>query len=166
MTLLAIAEFLKSQFPDKIGDVKELGQSDYQKRFGSFIPVTDAAAIRDIAMMLRDEPRLAFDSLLLLSTVDNNDGTLSVVYHLESTTHRHVMALKVTIASAEAEVPSVTMVWPHANWHEREAYDMMGITFTDHPDLRRILLDEDYPGHPLRKDFKEPIFYHGMKVPY
>jgi NADH-quinone oxidoreductase subunit C len=92
--------------------------------------------------------------------------TLSVVYHLESTIKRHKFSMKVTVPVTEAEVPSITDVWPHANWHEREAWDMMGIRFVGHPDLRRMLLDDDYPGHPIRKDFREPMFYHGMKVPY
>jgi NADH-quinone oxidoreductase subunit C len=104
--------------------------------------------------------------LLLISSVDNGNGTLSVVYHLESTRHAHQIALKATVSAENAHLPSVTDIWLHANWQEREAWDMMGIHFDGHPDHRRILLDDDYPGFPLRKDFKEPDFYHGMKVPY
>ena len=62
-------------------------------------------------------------------------------------------------------IPSVVRLWKTANWHEREAYDMMGIQFEDHPDLTRILLSEDWEGHPLRKNFEEPDYYHGMPVP-
>ncbi len=62
-------------------------------------------------------------------------------------------------------IPSVTKLWQTANWHEREAYDMMGIQFEGHPNLKRILLSDDWEGHPLRKNFKEPDYYHGMPVP-
>jgi NADH-quinone oxidoreductase subunit C len=133
---------------------------------GSYLEIAVPSIIRDLAFFLRDEPSLAFDTLILLSSLDNGDGTVSVTYHLESTSNGHQVILKVTLLVEVASVPSVTSVWAHANWQEREAWDMMGIRFDGHPDHRRMLLDEDYPGHPLRKDFKEPDFYHGMKVPY
>jgi NADH-quinone oxidoreductase subunit C len=138
----------------------------YQHRMGSYLEIADPSAIRDLAFFLRDENDLAFDTLMLLSSLDNGDGTLSIVYHLESVRNGHQLTLKVTLPVENAHVPSVTDVWSHANWQEREAWDMMGIHFDGHPDHRRMLMDEDYPGHPLRKDFKEPDFYHGMKVPY
>ena len=140
--------------------------SGYATKYGSYLDVPGIDYIRDISLFLRDEPDLQFDNLMLLSTSDNGDKTLSVTYHLESTKLKHTFALKVTVPIENAKVPSVTSVWTSANWHEREGWDMMGITFTGHPDLRRILLDEDYPGHPLQKDFKVPEFFHGMKVPY
>ena len=77
-----------------------------------------------------------------------------------------IVEAKTEVPRDAATVPTVSAIWPTANWHEREAYDMVGITFAGHPDHRRILLPEDYPGHPLRKDFKVPEFYQGMKVPY
>lgn len=167
MTQPEIVERLRSVFGDSIGAWREMTEgSEYQKRMGSFLEITDASILRDLAFYLRDEPSLRFDHLLLISALDNADGTLSVVYHVESTQHNHQLAIKATVSAESARVPSITSVWAHANWHEREAWDMMGIQFEGHPDHRRILLDEDYPGHPLRKDFKEPDFYHGMKVPY
>jgi NADH-quinone oxidoreductase subunit C len=91
---------------------------------------------------------------------------LGVVYHCYSMTKRHKICLKVDVPVAAPEIPSVASIWPTANWHEREAYDMFGVVFTGHPDLRRILCPEDWDGFPLRKDFKVPEFYQGMKVPY
>jgi len=166
MTTAEIRDILLQNFDGKIGDLHEMTNSPYQAKYGTYVDVADKEYLRDICLFLRNDPTLQFNSLLCLSTVDNNDTTLSVVYHLESTTKRHIFAMKVTMPVTEAEVPSITDVWPHANWHEREGWDMMGIRFRGHPDHRRILLEEDYPGHPLRKDFREPIFYHGMKVPY
>ncbi len=162
-----IIEKLRDVFGDAIGSWNESNSENaYQRRMGSFLEVANPSTVRDLAFFLRDEPSLAFDSLLLISSLDNGDGSLSVVYHLESTRHEHQLTLKATLPAEAASVPSVTDVWLHANWQEREAWDMMGIRFDGHPDHRRILLDDDYPGHPLRKDFKEPDFYHGMKVPY
>jgi len=167
MTQFEIIEMLRTAFGDKIGAWREMkSENAYQQRMGWYLEIAEPSVIRDLAFFLRDEPSLAFDTLMLLSSLDNGDGTLSVVYHLESVKNHHQLTLKVPLPMDNAHVPSVTDVWAHANWQEREAWDMMGIRFDGHPDHRRMLLDEDYPGHPLRKDFKEPDFYHGMKVPY
>jgi NADH-quinone oxidoreductase subunit C len=103
-----------------------------------------------------------------LSGVDEiKDGLLSVYYHLESTKLKHKITLKVSTDRNNPEVPSVIEVWKGADWHEREAYDMFGIIFLNHPDLRRILMPYDWDaGFPLRKDYENPEFYQGMKVPY
>ena len=94
-------------------------------------------------------------------------GTLSVVYHLESIELKHKIVLKVLLQRENPDVQSVSCVWRCADWHEREAYDLIGINFLNHPDLRRILMPYDWEaGYPLRKDYKNPEFYHGMKVPY
>jgi NADH-quinone oxidoreductase subunit C len=161
-----IYDKLKAAFGEKIGEWHEQTGSEYMKRTSSYADVTDTGYIRDICLYLRDTPELEFDSLLLLSALDNGDKTLSVTYHLEARDKKQYFALKVTLPQESANVPSVTDVWSHANWHEREAWDMMGIKFIGHPDMRRILLDEDWIGHPLRKDYKHPDFYRGMRVPY
>lgn len=122
--------------------------------------------IHDIAHALIDGDDLRFDYLMCLSGVDHGKEILGVVYHLYSMTHRHKLTVKTELPVATPTLPTVSDLWPTANWHEREAWDMYGIVFENHPDLRRILLPEDYPGHPLRKDFKVPEFYNGMKVPY
>jgi NADH-quinone oxidoreductase subunit C len=167
MTQPEIIDRLRATFGEKLGAWREMkSENAYHLRMGSYLEIVDSSFIRDLAFFLRDESDLAFDTLMLLSSLDNGDGTLSVVYHLESLRNGNQLALKVMLPADNAHVPSITDVWAHANWQEREAWDMMGIRFKGHPDHRRMLMDEDYPGHPLRKDFKEPDFYHGMKVPY
>jgi len=105
---------------------------------------------------------------MCLSGVDYGNGTLGVVYHIYSMKHAHSFVLKVKVPVENPVVKSVESVWKSANWHEREAYDMFGIVFEGHPDLRRILMPYDWPegSYPLRKDFQVPEFYNGMKVPY
>ena len=144
--------------------------------------VVNPLEIDKICLFLRDDKDLLFNSLMNLSGVDDANGekikdeqgletikggTLSVYYHLESITHRHKIILKVSTSREKPEVVSVTEAWRGADWHEREAYDMYGIIFLNHPDLRRILMPYDWEfGYPLRKDYKNPEFYQGMKVPY
>jgi NADH-quinone oxidoreductase subunit C len=121
---------------------------------------------KEIGLFLRDTPELQFDSLMCLSGVDNNDGTLSTVYHLYSIPHKHRLVLKAIVTKDNPQTQSVEAVWKTANWHERESFDLLGIIYTEHPDLRRILCPYDWEGHPLRRDYKPPEFYNGMKVPY
>lgn len=120
----------------------------------------------EVCKFLHDEKGFEFDFLSCLSGVDYNDGRLGVVYHLFSMTQKHKIVLKAICTKEKPNIQSVSSVWGTANWHEREAFDMFGIVFDGHPDLRRLLCGDDYPGHPLRKDFKVPEFYNGMKVPY
>lgn len=124
--------------------------------------------IDKMSVFLHDNQELQFDSLVLLSGVDEvKANLLSVYYHIESTSIKHKIVLKVVTDRSNPEVNSVTSVWKGADWHEREAYDMYGIKFTNHPDLRRILMPYDWEaGYPLRKDYENPEFYQGMKVPY
>jgi NADH-quinone oxidoreductase subunit C len=94
-------------------------------------------------------------------------GSLSVYYHLHSTYLKHKITLKVSTQRDNPQVESVYNIWRTSDWHEREAFDMFGIIFLNHPDLRRILMPYDWEaGYPLRKDYKNPEFYQGMKVPY
>ena len=87
-----------------------------------------------------------------------------IVYHLYSYTNRHRFVLKVDAARDNPVVHSVAGVWAHAEWQEREVFDLLGVDFPGHPDLRRLLMPEDWPGHPLRKDFVEPEEYHGIST--
>jgi len=128
---------------------------------------TTAAAWRELAHFLRHDPALAFDWLACASAIDYvAQDQLAMIYDLRSTTQGHSFAVKVFVVRATPVIPSVSDLWPAANWHEREAYDMMGITFTDHPDPRRILLPEDWEGFPLRKDYIFPRQYHGIPGSY
>jgi NADH-quinone oxidoreductase subunit C len=116
-----------------------------------------------VAAHLRHDPTLRFDWLRCLSGVDYAaDDQLCAVYDLWSFDLRHMLAVKVYCPRAEARIASVAHLWPAADWHEREAFDLLGISFTGHPDLRRILLADDWEGHPLRKDYVFPREYHGI----
>ena len=122
-----------------------------------------AAHARPVLEFLRRDPALTMDWLRCLSGVDYvGDAQLAVVYDLWSFDHRHAFAVKVFCPREHARVPSVVDLWPAANWHEREAFDLLGITFDGHPDLRRILCADDWVGHPLRKDYVFPREYHGI----
>jgi NADH-quinone oxidoreductase subunit C len=144
--------------------------------------VIDAADLLQVCQFLRDEPRLRFEFLNCISGVDylepdpkkapkaGFEPHTEVVYHFSSFTHRHRLVLKIILPRWKdnqpgklPEVPSLTSLWKTADWHEREVYDLSGIWFTGHPDLRRILTSEDWVGHPLRKDYEFPLEYHGIR---
>jgi NADH-quinone oxidoreductase subunit C len=136
--------------------------------------VVPADRLVEIATFLRDDSELEFAMLSWIAGVDwlPRDPRFEVVYGLLSLTHRQRLTLKVEVGEENPRLPSVTSVWPTADWHERETYDFYGIEFTGHPDLRRILLPEDWIGWPLRKDsplgYEEVAFTHntpGRKLP-
>ncbi len=149
--------------------------SKLQKQFGeSILEFTDKPnfdpfiivkpeKIKEISMFLRDDEELQFDYLTNLTGMDYKDS-LGVVYHIYSIKFGHRICIKVQLNREEPKLPSVERVWKTANWHEREAYDMFGIIFENHPDLSRILCPEDWEGFPLRKDYAAPTSYHGMDV--
>ena len=159
MTAQEIVVILKERFGEAILEAKTESTLD------PFV-VVSPDKVQEIAIVLRDDERLKFDSLMCLSGMDYAGGKLGVVYHLDSIALTHKITLKVQLLIDHPHVASVAQVWRCANWHEREAYDMYGIVFDGHPDLRRILMPDDWEGYPLRKDFKVPAFYNGMKVPY
>lgn len=138
--------------------------------------------IAEVAEFLKHEPTLAFDQLCDLTAVDyfepdpkkqkgfGHEPHLEVVYHLYSFQNRHWLVVKCMLprwkGDLEGEIPSlptVSHVWAIANWHEREAYDLMGVDFVGHPNLLRILCPDDWVGHPLRKDYELPLEYHGIR---
>jgi NADH-quinone oxidoreductase subunit C len=164
-----------------------------QQRFGAKIKaatldaidpfvVVDPADLLAVCRFLRDDPRLRFELLVNVSGVDylepdpkkapkaGFDPHVEVVYHFQSFTHKHRFTLKLILPRWKGdkpgelpEVPSVAGLWRTADWHEREVYDLCGVYFTGHPDLTRILLSEDWVGHPLRKDYEFPLEYHGIR---
>ncbi|MFA6438369.1 MAG: NADH-quinone oxidoreductase subunit C [Bacteriovoracaceae bacterium] len=158
MTAQEIHNILNDQFAGTILDAKLENVPD------PFVKIA-AEKILDVAVFVMNDERLQFDYLMCLSGVDYK-GKLGVTYHLFSMTHKHKIVLKVEVPTETPNVPSVESVWKTANWHEREAFDLFGLNFEGHPDLRRILLPDDWEGHPLRKDYQTPEFYNGMKVPY
>lgn len=115
----------------------------------------------EAAVFLKNDPALAMDQLKLITGTDRGD-VMECVYHLYSYTHFHALTLKVILERENPEVRSICDVYGAADWHERETYDLVGIRFAGHPNLRRILLPEDWVGHPLRADYVEPEEYHGI----
>jgi NADH-quinone oxidoreductase subunit C len=131
----------------------------------------DAECIAEVCLELRNNPKTYFDFLSCLTGVDYGveDGRFGVVYHLASIPFKTQLTLKINKQNDRAEsnlpsFPSITSVYKSADWHEREAYDMMGIYFEGHPDLRRLLMPDDWEGFPLRKDYQNAEYYKGIKI--
>jgi len=172
MKIEDIHQRLLSKFGDAIRELKT-GVKD------PWIEI-NPTAIADVCQFLQSEPDLKFEALNDLTGSDwlETDAKkknpcephVEVVYHLYSYSLKHWCKLKVKlprwkndVAGQLPEVPSVSSVWGIADWHEREAYDLVGIFFTNHPNLRRILCPEDWEGHALRKDYEMPLEYHGVR---
>jgi NADH-quinone oxidoreductase subunit C len=156
-TAAEIAERLEGRFGGKILET-------HMEVIDPFL-VVEPSAVAQIAAWLRDEPDMSFDTLHCLSGVDlPAEEKMEVVYHLFSRKQRHWIVLKVKLPREDARLPTVELVWKTANWHEREAYDLFGIEFEGHSDLRRILLPDDWQGHPLRKGWESPETWHGIPV--
>jgi NADH-quinone oxidoreductase subunit C len=138
---------LRDRFPEA---VKEVG-----RHRGEVTIELDREPLVQVATWLRDDPSARFRLLSDLSGTDYPDrpDRLAVDYHLYSVDHNLRLRLKVRVTVADAHVPSVTGVWGTANWHEREVYDFFGVRFDGHPNLIRILMPEDWQGHPHRKDY-------------
>jgi NADH-quinone oxidoreductase subunit C len=141
---------LANQLGEKFG---ELLSAPAEFRGEVTLKVTDATRIAEVCLYAKT--LLGFDMLLDLSSIDNygEDPRWTVVYELYGTGHHAHLRLKTDVSEEKSELPTVCNVWRTADWHEREAYDMMGIRFSGHPDLRRILMWDGYPYFPLRKDF-------------
>jgi NADH-quinone oxidoreductase subunit C len=129
------------------------------------VVAVQAPLVAEVCRFLRDEPELGFDCLSNLTGVDRKaDDRIELWYHLFSYRHRHQIALVASTPRPDPVAPTLSQVYPIANWLERECFDLLGVGFTEHPDLRRLLMPEDWVGHPLRKDFVEPDEYHGIST--
>jgi NADH-quinone oxidoreductase subunit C len=146
MTALDLAQQLRARFGELISEPHEF-------RGEITVMLADANRITEICLFARGS--LGFDFLVDVSSVDNygDDPRWTVVYELYGLAHKCHLRLKTNVSEEVSELPTVTGVWRTADWHEREIYDLMGIRFSGHPDLRRIIMWEGYPYHPLRKDF-------------
>jgi NADH-quinone oxidoreductase subunit C len=150
-----IVDRLKSRFPSAVLEIVEPNGDPYA--------VVDPAQLIDVCSFLKDTPDLEFDYLASLSGTDDLTNLWSVI-HLYSIRRNHRFVMKVKHDRANPSVASLCPLWPTANWHEREAYDLYGIRYEGHPDLRRILLPEDWPGYPMRKDYDFPEHYPGIPL--
>ncbi|MFA5881109.1 MAG: NADH-quinone oxidoreductase subunit C [Eubacteriales bacterium] len=141
-------EALVGELNQKLGNCAEI----FEDNTNQSIKVKPEKIV-EVMKELRDNHKYDFKALMNLSSVDYPDN-FTVVYHLNSISYYHKLTVKVELDKAKPEVQSITSVWTAADVQEREAYDLMGIIFTGHPNLKRILLADDWVGHPLRKDFK------------
>jgi NADH-quinone oxidoreductase subunit C len=144
----ADASLLRTQFADSIVEITEA--------VGEVTVVARRAGLVNLMTYLRDDARLRFNYLSDIGGLDLGEFAaprFAVAYQLYSLEHNHRLRVKVFVDEDDAWLPTMCGVWKTANWLEREIYDMFGVTFADHPDLRRILMPADYEGYPLRKDF-------------
>jgi NADH-quinone oxidoreductase subunit C len=127
-----------------------------------------AEDLTDVCRSLHQNPSTYFDMLTCLTAIDNgvDAATMEIAYNLYSIPFNLHIMLKVSLPRQNPEVDTVSDIWKTADWHEREAFDMFGIKFKGHPDLRRILMPADWEGYPLRKDYKHQEYYRNIKVEY
>jgi NADH-quinone oxidoreductase subunit C len=147
-TRYADASLIHTQFTDTVQEIQEA--------LGEVTVIARREGLVELMTWLRDDPKFRFNFLSDLAGVDLGEFAeprFAIAYHLYSLAHNHRLRIKVFLSEDDARVPTLSRVWPNADWHEREAWDMFGIEFDNHPDLRRILMPYDYEGHPLRKDF-------------
>jgi NADH-quinone oxidoreductase subunit C len=164
---MSIAE-IKSLLIEKLGGEVVVGEETTGLQPALLIKPDHIA---EVCLELRDNPQTYFDFLSCLSGVDYGveAGRFGVVYHLASIPYQTQLTLKISKENGRnleelPSFPTISSVYRSADWHEREAFDMIGIFFEGHPDLRRILLPDDWDGYPLRKDYKTAEFYKGIKI--
>jgi NADH-quinone oxidoreductase subunit C len=119
--------------------------------------------IENVCNYLKTDPDLAFNYLECITGIDfPQDQKIHVVYHVYSYPKKHRIVLKAFLDREDPAIPTLVNVWSSTNWQERECFDLLGVLFEGHPDLRRLLLPDDWEGHPLRKDYEEKEEYHGI----
>jgi len=165
MTPEKVCQILKARFGEAVTAIHVEGGHPHA--------VVEASRWPEVARFLRDDPALGFNMLRCVSSLDLiAENKLAAVYDLVSMRPGErsdalwacegLFAVRIEVDRDDPHIPTVSDVWPTAEWHEREAYDMMGIRFDGHPDHRRILCPEDWVGYPLRKDYEFPMEYHGI----
>jgi NADH-quinone oxidoreductase subunit C len=157
MDVVSIKDLLQTQFKFEAEWEEEMGRL-----------TLPAEQILPVCEFLWKNPATYFDSLSCLTSIDQGPeaGKMEVIYTLYSIPNHLTLHLRVILDRSSPTISSVSSIWRTADWHEREAFDLLGIQFSGHPDLRRILLPEDWEGHPLRKDYVEQSKYHGIQVKY
>ena len=156
MTSKEIKETLDRQFPGSV-----IENVDFAERQGELKP----DQWLEIATFLKNDPGLSFDQLECVTGIDTGeDGPLQSRYNLHSMEHRHKIEVVISLDRSNPKVASIEQVWRVGDWFERETYDMFGIIYEGHRDLRRILCPEDWEGWPLRKDYETQETYHGIVV--
>ena len=148
--------------PTRLPPKREEAKAPVYMTPGAWIP---AERLTGICRFVAADPAFALDYLSFVTGVDYPEQKrIEVVYHLFSSQHRHELLLKVRVPRDDPRVESVTSIWRGADWHEREAYDLLGIVFAGHPNLRRIMMTDDWVGHPLRKDYiyEDPEWLKGL----
>ena len=155
MDLASIKDLLQTQFKFEAEWEEELSRL-----------TLPAEQILPVCEFLWKNPATYFDSLSCLTAIDQGPeaGKMEVIYTLYSIPNHLTLHLRVILDRSSPTISSVSSIWRTADWHEREAFDLLGVQFSGHPDLRRILLPEDWEGHPLRKDYVEQSKYHGIQV--
>ena len=157
MTPIEIKETLDREFPGSVIDNEELAENQLELKPDQWL---------EIATFLKNEPGLSFDQLECVTGIDTGeDGPLQSRYNLHSMEHRHKIEVVISLDRNNPKVASIEQVWRVGDWFERETYDMFGIIYEGHRDLRRILCPEDWEGWPLRKDYEAQETYHGIVVP-
>jgi len=155
MTNSEIIEYLQTNFPDAGLALDETSPEP--------LIVVPREHLLKIAQFLRDDDQLHFECLMCLSSIDMGEE-LHTVYNLYSMKHGHKCSLRCKVSREDPVIPTVSFIWKTADWHEREAYDLMGIIYEGHPDPRRILCPDDWEGHPLRKDYEPQKEWHGIPL--
>jgi len=148
MEVTAIVQAIQERFPEEVREVREFR--------GQLSVIVGRDRVKEMLEFLHDTEEISFSHLQDLCGVDylgRKEPRFEVVYHLYSMRHRNALRVRAEVPEDDPSIESVVAIWDGANWHERECYDMFGISFVGHPDLRRVLMPEDWEGHPLRKDY-------------
>lgn len=161
MTFQEIVDHIKSNLGEQV--IISIDENASPKAI-----IIDRQNLIEVMSFLQSDNQLYFDSLSCITGLDNGpeENSMEVIYNLYSIPFNHHLMVKVKLVRENPAIDSLTGLWKTADWHEREAYDLFGIHFNNHPDLRRILLPADWEGFPLKKDYQQQEYYRGVKVEY